>query len=703
HQAVEASSSHQLDSLIRLPTPSPSATSDRLNSREEQPESSLQARQTQGTEPTSNESSQVQPNPEPRLDSETTPATLEQHHQPAPQASGGDQEQQSRLGRLMPVQYDTDPDPAASRGNRAPRGSEISSEINPNSIIQGKRTRRSAYITQLLLNQHSDQAWRTSFATALSTTQTPRRHRDTLPPEPKTFKELSTHPLGPEFLKAVEAELRELQGKGVWKVISVTDVQDDTKEVIPLTWVFKYKFDENGYLLKCKARICVRGDLQTTQEDTFAATLAFRIFRALMAIICAFDLETRQYDVVNAFPHVPLEQTTYCKPPEGITLKNEQVLQLLKALYGLKESPALWQRHFCNTLTELGLEPIPDAPCLYANSHLFVFFFVDDVIVAYHKDDERYAEVFQDDLFQRYEMRMMGEIQWFLALRIVRNRQERLLWLSQESYINSLITKYNVKEANAPATPLPQDEPLTPNEDSHATPQNVHTFQSKMGSVQFAAISTRADIAFAASALSAYLTNPSHRHLALAQRLLEYLGGTKKLALCFNGSVYQDEQNIFTISSDAAYANDQETRRSHQGSLVTLFGGPVDWKATKQPTVTTSTTEAELLALSETAKQCFWWKRFFNQLQFNPGHLIQIQCDNQMTLRLMEESVGKLTTKLRHVDIHHHWLRQEALAGNIHFRWTPTADMIADGLTKALPKQKHQAFVNQLGLTPLTG
>ena len=62
--------------------------------------------------------------------------------------------------------------------------------------------------------------------------------------------------------------------------------------VIPLTWVFTYKLDTNGYLVKFKARICVRGDLQPRNDrDTYAATLAARIFRALMAMTAAYDLE----------------------------------------------------------------------------------------------------------------------------------------------------------------------------------------------------------------------------------------------------------------------------------------------------------------------------------------------------------------------------------------------------------------------------
>jgi hypothetical protein len=61
----------------------------------------------------------------------------------------------------------------------------------------------------------------------------------------------------------------------------------------PLIWVFKYKFDTNGYVKKFKARLCFRDDLQMTHQDTYATTLAARMFRALMVISTAFDLVWR--------------------------------------------------------------------------------------------------------------------------------------------------------------------------------------------------------------------------------------------------------------------------------------------------------------------------------------------------------------------------------------------------------------------------
>ena len=78
-----------------------------------------------------------------------------------------------------------------------------------------------------------------------------------------------------------------------------------------------------------------------------------------------------------------------------------------------------------------------------------------------------------------------------------------------------------------------------------------------------------------------------------------------------------------------------------------------------------------------------------------------INCDNTQTLRLITEDTAKLITKLRHVDIHQHWLRQEYAMRRVLFQWKATKEMIADGLTKALPKQKFQNFINIIGMVDI--
>ena len=85
-----------------------------------------------------------------------------------------------------------------------------------------------------------------------------------------------------------------------------------------------------------------------------------------------------------------------------------------------------------------------------------------------------------------------------------------------------------------------------------------------------------------------------------------------------------------------------------------LFGGPIAWRANKQDTVTTSSTEAELLALSQTAKEAIFISRLLESLTLKLNKSLIVECDNSQTLRLVNEESMKLSTKLRHVDIHNH-------------------------------------------------
>jgi hypothetical protein len=159
--------------------------------------------------------------------------------------------------------------------------------------------------------------------------------------------------------------------------------------------------------------------------------------------------------------------------------------------------------------------------------------------------------------------------------------------------------------------------------------------------------------------------------------------------------------NVFTGASDATYA-DNADQKSSEGYLFTLFGRPINWRATKQKTVTTSTTKAKLLALSRAAKEIRWWTRFFKAIGLDIEHKPTISCDNQQTIGLLTKEAPNLKTKLRHVDIYHHWLCQEVRAKHLSITWEPMNQMIADGLTKLLPKQGYQNFVWLLCLQDIT-
>lgn len=128
---------------------------------------------------------------------------------------------------------------------------------------------------------------------------------------------------------------------------------------------------------------------------------------------------------------------------------------------------------------------------------------------------------------------------------------------------------------------------------------------------------------------------------------------------------------------------------------------PIDWKATLQRAVTKSTTEAELIAISIAGSEMEWWNQFFEHVSYDPEITPTLWCDNQQTVSLVSKDSEKLKTKLKHVDIHSNWIRQEVTQGRLLVDWKATNLMPADGFTKCLPRQKHEEFMRQLGIVDM--
>jgi hypothetical protein len=247
-------------------------------------------------------------------------------------------------------------------------------------------------------------------------------------------------------------EYRDLERKDTFTAVPLAETKGAF--VVPLMWVYSYKFDTDGFLKKFKARLVVRGDLQRSKnEETYAATLAARVFRALMAIAAYFDLDIWQFDAINAFTNSKIDELVYVKCPEGYDQQG-YCLQLNRALYGLTRSPLLWFNDLSSKLEKMDLKQVPEAQCLFVNRRLIVFFYVDDICVLVHPSEHDAYETFRTLLLREYEMREMGELKWFLGIRILRDRTNRKLWLCQDSYVDKVVSTYGLestktKDSNA--------------------------------------------------------------------------------------------------------------------------------------------------------------------------------------------------------------------------------------------------------------
>jgi hypothetical protein len=230
-------------------------------------------------------------------------------------------------------------------------------------------------------------------------------------------------------------------------------------------------------------------------------------------------------------------------------------------------------------------------------------------------------------------------------MEILRNLPSGHIWLGQKAYIEKISKLADHRRIYL--TSMSSDE-LLPNQ-KHASPAEIQKYQRKIGSLLFAAISTRPNIAFAISRLVRILNNPSSTHYKAANRVLMYLYNTRQLFLYFGG------QNNLVIASDASFANNNTNRKSLQAFAIKLFSGLIGWRANKQDTIITSITKAELLALAQAAKKSMYVSKLLQKFTINLNdQTIYIEYDNTQTINLITKKIALLRTKLRHINIYNH-------------------------------------------------
>jgi hypothetical protein len=297
----------------------------------------------------------------------------------------------------------------------------------------------------------------------------------------------------------------------------------------------------------------------------------------------------------------------------------------------------------------------------------------------------------------QFAIKELGDAEYILGWRVRRDRERRTLTLDQEGYITQLLEQYGMDQCgvrDTPGTPPAklygtESEDGTPERKEHRHPQvQLADYASVVGALQYAASSTRPDIAHAVSTLGTFLQKPQECHVEAAKTVLRYLNGTRALGLTFSGEegIELEQLRAFT---DADWASDPSTRRSITGYVVKLGGAAVSWASRKQPTVATSSMESEYVAGAETAKEVVWLRRLAEDLGIKQDSAVPLYMDNQSALAVASGARGTAERR-KHIDVKHHYIQEQATAGVIKLEWVPSGNNQADILTKALPKPKFQ-------------
>ncbi|RKK06535.1 hypothetical protein BFJ65_g18732 [Fusarium oxysporum f. sp. cepae] len=209
-------------------------------------------------------------------------------------------------------------------------------------------------------------------------------------------------------------------------------------------------------------------------------------------------------------------------------------------------------------------------------------------------------------------------------------------------------------------------------------------------------LGTRPDIAFGVSLCSRYLANPTKAQEAAVKRIMRYLRGTCDFKLEFRGDI-----RPLTGYTDSDWAGDTETRRSTAGYIFNVGSGAISWAAKRQQSVALSTCEAEYMGQTQATKEAIWLRTLLKELLGGLNATDQIAAtiiygDNQGAIAMTKNPQYHSRTK--HIAIQEHFVREKTASGEVEMNYIPTDKQVADGLTKALPKDRFQLFRKALGV-----
>src|SRR6266545_6324931 len=219
--------------------------------------------------------------------------------------------------------------------------------------------------------------------------------------------------------------------------------------------------------------------------------------------------------------------------------------------------------------------------------------------------------------------------------------------------------------------------------------QNI-PYHEAVSLLMYASLSTRPDITYAVQTVSRFSTNPRIEHWETVKRIFRYLKGTKDLWLSYGG---QRRELLGYADADGNMAKD---RRAVSGYVFLIHGGAVSWSAKRQEVVSLSTTESEYIAATSAAKEALWLRSLITQLFGTTLDATTLFSYNQSAIALTKDHQYHAHTK--HIDIQFHFIRWIVKEGSLRLVFCPTADMVADALTKALPSPKVKHFAAELGL-----
>lgn len=527
---------------------------------------------------------------------------------------------------------------------------------------------------------------------------------------------------------AMDEEMRSMERFGVFRRVPKSAAQG--RQILGCRWVYKRKVNKLGQVSRYRARLVAQGFLQRAfdsyqPDETYSPVVHKDTLRLFLSLCAAENLQVKTLDIKTAFLQSYLKESIFLRSPPGYATRTpngeEEVLELSRAIYGLKQSSACFFDAMHEHLIAKGYESILGDPCLFRKilpdgGIIMACTYIDDV--TYGVSSPALADHFLAEMRTRFviEEGEGNDIDFLLGMAVSQNLAAGTIRMDISLAITKLcsgvLSPEELAKSHMVDTPmLPQ--PLSKNT-GDTVPVNVFDYLSVVGSLLHIANCVRCDIAYAVGALSRFSAAPGPAHVKAAKRVLQYLYATRSFGITytrptsgkntpfmFEGAKHplDDGKNLLQTFADSDYAAD-ESRRSTMGSVVIMNGGPISWSSVLGKTVAMSTCEAEVNAAVMAAKDALHLRRMLIDLGYAGSEPIMIGEDNAACIAQAKSGIRHVR-KAKHYEVRLRFLQQLVVDKEVEFKYTPSDMQLADFFTKPLDSVKFTRFRDYI-LTPPT-
>ncbi|BBH05263.1 hypothetical protein Prudu_016603 [Prunus dulcis] len=411
--------------------------------------------------------------------------------------------------------------------------------------------------------------------------------------EPECYKEALTHDQQDEWLKAMHEEMQSLHESHTYDLVNLPKGRRALKN----KWVYRLKTEENNSKPTFKARLVVKGFSHKKEidfEDIFSPVVKMSSIRVVLDLAASLNLEIEQLDILKK-----------------ISTWSSQKDSKVKGKEDLFDSFMIEHRYWRTTSDHCVFVKI-----FHDGEFIILLLYVDDMLIVGQNSDKI--------------SKLKKELRKSFAMKDKTNpRKNQKLRLSQESYIEKVLKRFNMDKEKSVSTPFPNHFKLSSKQSLTCEKEKENIamvpYSLAVGSLMYAMICTRPDITHAVGVVSRFLSKPCREHWNAVKWILRYLRGTSEMSLCFGGG--KPALNGYT---DADMAGDHDSRKTTSGYLITFSGGAVSW---------------------------------------------------QSKIRVFH-------SRSKHIDVRYHWISDVLESKQLQLEKIHTDDNSSDMMTKSLPKEK---------------